>query len=103
VSDKNTMTSETEAMRDILDTAASIAVECKELAVRCDKHGPEFSRMARGLMQVWMAVRVDALAANIENNYPMGTKFVMNGGKEPAPGKELRARKSPAASFGGDQ
>ena len=103
MSGTNLETSEMEAVRDILSTAESIAFECKALATRCDKHGPELFRMARGLMQVWMAVRVDALAANIENNYPMGTKFVMNGGKEPAPGKELRARKSPAASFGGDQ
>jgi len=103
MSDKNTMTSETEAMRDILDTAASIAVECKELAVRCDKHGPEFARLARGMMQVWMAVRVDALAANIENNYPMGTKFLMNGGKERAPSKILTVKKSIASAFGGDE
>jgi len=103
VSDKNTMTSETEAMRDILDTAASIAVECKELAVRCDKHGPEFSRMARGLMQVWMAIRVDALATNIELDYPKGTKFLMKGGKERAPSKKLRVKKTPASAFGGDE
>lgn len=103
MSDKNTMTSELEAIRDILDTAASIAVECKELAVRCDKHGPEFSRMARGLMQGWMAIRVDALATNIKLEYPMGTEFLMHGGNEPAPSKKLTATKSPAAAFGGDQ
>ena len=103
MSDKNFVTSEMEAMRDILITAESIAWECQALAIRCDKHGPEFARMARGLMQVWMTVRVDALAANVALNDPMGTEFLMHGGKEPAPSKRLTAKKSIAAAFGGDE
>ena len=99
----NFVTSEMEAMRDLLSTAESIAAECKALAIRCDKHGPEFSEMARGLMQVWKAVRLDTLATNIGLEYPMGTEFLMKGGKERSPAKKLRAKKSPAAAFGGDQ
>ena len=103
MSGMNFVTSEMEAMRDLLSTAESIAAECKALSLQCDKHGPEFVRLARGLMQVWMAVRVDALATNIGLEYPMGTEFLMKGGKEPAPSKRLTAKKSIAAAFGGDE
>ena len=103
MSDTEFVTSEMEAMRDILSKAASIAVECQALAISCDKHGPEFARLARGMMQVWLVIRAEALAANIENNYPMGTKFLMNGGKERVPSKKLTAKKSIASAFGGDE
>jgi len=91
------------APRDILAAAASIAAECMALSLQCDKHGPEFVRLARGLMQVWMAVRLDTLATNIGLEYPMGTEFLMKGGKERSPAKKLTVKKTPASAFGGDQ